>query len=672
MSESLGDQRARSKAGFTASRLSGPPHTITSEMLAQSLDEAFTAVEDEEGLVGFARGTPAPAASTHVSWPDPGSRQQSRPAAPTGTSMMERATEEAFAARSAAALKLAAERAAELARAETAARSAARSRPPSAPGSDYQSSSYVDDSASERGYEEDDDDAYQILVPHDRLDRSRPGASHQTHHPAAAGQWAAASAAAQDAAARAMRAVNAGRAPEDCLRIAPARRPVPAQPAAQGAASATSSKDLEVIRACLPNLRDLSDEKIRSTDLALLIELNKARSAAQPPQGDFQSTAAQFLAAAAAQMGTGAPREIEPAVLMASNLEKVKKTPTDVPAGLDDRCENLHPARFLGGAICSSGELFVRARELLGVEGATALNNYDMNAFGLSGTVTMRGWKELQNPSSSHCTLKLFSPCNLQASTGSVRRLTLADADGGINVGEHLKEIADMEELKLAMRVLCTASTLSMPWNHSFLALDAGLHLIKYGAAELGGFPNRVTELVKFINHIIELNAVAWTQKRPFLTAGEIRMKFPEWLACSTVSLFKPADQQQSSSSGGGARNDRKRNRQGQRAQGTSGYQGGHSGQSGHGGQSSQGGHGGQGSAQHTRPAAPPAQNTGQFTQAPPPLKLCKRYNVYLNCPNNHQNCVIPGTTTRLAHLCSAIKANGQVCGGKHTAAQHR
>jgi hypothetical protein len=76
-------------------------------------------------------------------------------------------------------------------------------------------------------------------------------------------------------------------------------------------------------------------------------------------------------------MGTGAPREIEPAVLMASNLEKVKKAPTDVPAGQDDRCDNLHPGRFLGGAICGSGELFVRARELLGVEGATALNNYD-------------------------------------------------------------------------------------------------------------------------------------------------------------------------------------------------------------------------------------------------------------------------------------------------------
>jgi len=333
---------------------------------------------------------------------------------------------------------------------------------------------------------------------------------------------------------------------------------------------------------------------------------------------------------------------------MAKALEQIQQNPVQVAAGPDDRCTVLHPVRFLGGAVCNSVDLFQHARDIMGPEGVTPLASYDTSVFGLPGCVTMRGWKELQNPGSSHLTLKLFSPNNLHSATGSSRRLTLADADGAINVGEHLKEITDLEELKLAMRALCMASLLATPWNHSFFAVDGGLHLIQYGAKELAGFPNRAETLVKFINHVFELNAIAWTQRRPFLTAGEIRIKFPEWLACSTISLLRPTEpQQQQGKQQGGNTKQQKRFGKGQQ----SGYASGQ-------GQPKQGG-----SQQQQLPP---------MSSPPPAIQYCRRYNTANNCPNHHAACVIPNTTVKLMHLCDMVKANGQICGGRHPKCNHQ
>ena len=349
-------------------------------------------------------------------------------------------------------------------------------------------------------------------------------------------------------------------------------------------------------------------------------------------------------------MGGNPSREPEPAVLMAKTLDTIKKNPTQVPAGTDYCNKNLHQNRFLGGTVCRSRDLFIQASEALGPEGvpAPALSNYDMGVFGLGGSITMRGWKELHNPGSSHNTLKLYRPYNLQSATGATRQLTLADGNGSINVGEHLKEIADMEELKLAIRILCSASILATPWNHSYLALDAGLHLIQYGAKELASYPNRALILTRFINHVIELNANAWVQKKPFLTAGEVRMKFPEWLACGTLTLLKPADansQKQHNNSSGNTKFGRNKFGKG--------------GQSG--GQSANRPQNQQGSGQ--------AAQQGTNTAAAP--EVLPRFNDHNNCPNWWATRVIPVTNVRLAHVCNQLKADGSVCGGKHSKQNH-
>jgi hypothetical protein len=62
------------------------------------------------------------------------------------------------------------------------------------------------------------------------------------------------------------------------------------------------------------------------------------------------------------------------------NAQQLAANPTLVQAGHDDRKDVLHPARFLGGASCSAQALWLRARELLGPNGVTALGEFDFGA----------------------------------------------------------------------------------------------------------------------------------------------------------------------------------------------------------------------------------------------------------------------------------------------------
>ena len=264
--------------------------------------------------------------------------------------------------------------------------------------------------------------------------------------------------------------------------------------------------NLSVIRACLTNLSHLSDEDMMQTDFSILVQLNKA--AKQQPAQDMQTAAAQaFAAAAAAHMVPQHHSMPDPGVKMAKALEQLRANPTEVPAGLDDRSSVLHVARFLGGMTCSALKKWAIARDIIPLEGLLPLANYDMAAAGLGGCVTPRGWLELHNPASTHLTIKLFSASNLGTSTGNTRRLTLAGDEDGISIGEHLKEVEDLDELQQAMLVLCYAAHLVMPWNQSFDAIQGFLRSSKWCQDDLLGNPRRAATITKFINHVIQLNA---------------------------------------------------------------------------------------------------------------------------------------------------------------------
>ena len=71
----------------------------------------------------------------------------------------------------------------------------------------------------------------------------------------------------------------------------------------------------------------------------------------------------------------------DPESKMAQALKQLQLNLTQVPAGLDDRCENLHKARFYGGAVGLLQDKWLKARELLGLERVTPLASYDFDLF---------------------------------------------------------------------------------------------------------------------------------------------------------------------------------------------------------------------------------------------------------------------------------------------------
>jgi hypothetical protein len=415
--------------------------------------------------------------------------------------------------------------------------------------------------------------------------------------------------------------------------------------------------NLSVIRACLTNLSHLSDEDMMQTDFSILVQLNKA--AKQQPAQDMQAVAAQAFAAAAAAHMTPQHHSLpDPGVKMAKALEQLRANPTEVPAGLDDRSSVLHVARFLGGMTCSALKKWAIAREIIPLEGLLPLSNYDMAAAGLGGCVTPRGWLELHNPASTHLTIKLFSASNLGTSTGNTRRLTLAGDEDGISIGEHLKEVEDIDELQQAMLVLCYAAHLVMPWNQSFDAIQGFLRSSKWCQDDLLGNPRRAATITKFINHVIQLNAEAWQLKNPFLMPGEVKTRWTEWLSTRPASDYKPATTATAAASaaqsyvtqpqaGGG------QSRAARRKAARQNYQ-----------QQQQ-------IVLPNMSTPPPNQQRQQNQQGGqrggrpnPAPKLCRKYNTG-TCLNIAGNCSLPSGTP-LLHLCDFKKPNNEFCMSQH------
>jgi hypothetical protein len=106
---------------------------------------------------------------------------------------------------------------------------------------------------------------------------------------------------------------------------------------------------------------------------------------------------------------TQQPSARDPETRMARALEELRANPVQVPAGIDDRFENLHIGRFLGGAVTNQQRKWLIARELYGLTGITPLTGYDLDTIGIAGCVTTRGILEIQNPANPNMKLKYFS-----------------------------------------------------------------------------------------------------------------------------------------------------------------------------------------------------------------------------------------------------------------------
>jgi hypothetical protein len=146
------------------------------------------------------------------------------------------------------------------------------------------------------------------------------------------------------------------------------------------------------MRAKCPFLRDFSDNFIRTTKLDSILKMETTTM--KMKESEWTRDADERLAA---------------------NRADLRVTVKTVKEGKDDRWKILHEGRFLAGAGCSATTLWLHARTHLGIQGAPPIGNYDMNAVGLGGFVSSRGWVELANPSSTKLSVKMFSLNNCSA-----------------------------------------------------------------------------------------------------------------------------------------------------------------------------------------------------------------------------------------------------------------
>ena len=196
----------------------------------------------------------------------------------------------------------------------------------------------------------------------------------------------------------------------------------PARSEGGGALTVMADLDLEGIRSKFAFLRDFSDSFVRSQPLETLLKMETTSIKVQ----EFEK-------------GKAASSKL------AANRDKISSTFTSVLAGRDNRWDELHPARFLPGAGCSAGKLWLRAREVLGEGSFPPIGTFDMASVGLAGFVSKRGWCELHQLGSDSISLKMF---NINACSGKTSSTVTSSGSG-----EEFKEILDLGEFKLALRV---------------------------------------------------------------------------------------------------------------------------------------------------------------------------------------------------------------------------
>ena len=207
---------------------------------------------------------------------------------------------------------------------------------------------------------------------------------------------------------------------------------------------------------------------------------------------------------------------------LAANRDSIATTFFTVREGKDNRWDTLHEARFLPGAGCTAAKIWLRAREVMGEKGIAPISTYDMNSVGLAGFVSKKGWCELHQPGSDSISLKMF---NINACSSKV-----AVTGAGCGGGEEFKDIVDLGEFKLALRVARSAQSFVFPWNKSIEAIEGFMHRSNFCASDLSGIDKPAITLTQFVDF------VPWSPTR---TGGKIRSPF--WPQGTSRQLGTPS-----------------------------------------------------------------------------------------------------------------------------------
>lgn len=210
---------------------------------------------------------------------------------------------------------------------------------------------------------------------------------------------------------------------------------------------------------------------------------------------------------------------------MAQNYEQLVNFPVIVEAGSDDCIGQVHSARFLRGYVGEAQELWIQARNVIGIDGLDPISNYELVSTGVGDLLTPKVWEEIHKPGSRLLALAMLSTKSVEAAWRFPDKL------------EAPKSFESIQELKLAVATLDTAVHRVMPWNMSFRTLFLFLISNDFGAWDLAGKPARVSLLTGFVDEILRANARNWEEKKKYVSHQELCIKWAAFMNRNQVLL---------------------------------------------------------------------------------------------------------------------------------------
>ena len=351
------------------------------------------------------------------------------------------------------------------------------------------------------------------------------------------------------------------------------------------------SKDtISKLREDLPNLNHHSDEIFQSLSWSELFKLdNKLES-----------------------HGKGGKKLTDK---MAKNLEKIKINPKKVEKGLDNRADIIHESRFLGGHICKNSDIWLKAREKIGIFGLDPISRYDSEGIGMNGNINSHIWAALHNPGSKDFSIRMLSPEAL-SSARSVNEKEATTCK---------RDFSSINDIRLALNTLRTATQLIHPWNLSTATLEYFLNSVQFGEKETTGYKEKINFISKFIDEVLANNAEAWDDSKPYMSANKLSNKWVADLMTKGPKAFQKVDQRQ------------------KQAQQTGNYQDGYKG------------------------------NPSQFNKVHVPSYVCRRYNFGICPTQKDENCPAPwNSALKLKHICVFEKPDNTLCLKNHPYKDHK
>ncbi len=201
---------------------------------------------------------------------------------------------------------------------------------------------------------------------------------------------------------------------------------------------------------------------------------------------------------------------------LARNLDYTKQHPVPIHAGTDNRSDILHDARFLGGHVCKHTDIWLRARNLLGLQGPDPVSRYDTETLGLTGHINSYLWSALSNPGSKDISITMASPEALKAARG------VEDRDGG----HPKKDFTTISDFRMALAALRVARHCIHPWDFSLATIEFFLISVQFGETDLPDLSARLRFLSEFVDEALQHNAEAWDDAKSFLPASALSTRW--------------------------------------------------------------------------------------------------------------------------------------------------